>query len=241
MIINGFLRDGLYRVLFSENAEALNSFLFLLFSLFCIVIPYLVGSVNFAVIISRARYNDDVRSRGSGNGGTTNMLRSYGKKAAVLTLLCDMLKGVLAVIFGCALTGLSGGYLAGFFVVLGHTFPIFFKFKGGKGVATTAAVVLVLYPIVFAVMLLCFVIVVVGTKYVSLASVMSALIYPVLVYRFDVMSFGATLGFDVLIAFMISALVIFMHRSNIKRLMSGTESKISFGKKENKKQDENGN
>lgn len=233
MIINGFLLNGFY----SANSMS-NNILYLFFVLLCIIIPYLIGSLNFAVIISKSRYADDVRKHGSGNGGMTNMLRTYGKRAAALTLFGDMAKAVVAVLFGCSLLGLFGGYLASFFVVFGHMFPVFFKFKGGKGVATTGAAILVLYPTVFAVMLLCFVIVVVGTKYVSLASIMSALLYPVLVNRFDVL-FGLEFGFDSLFAFMTTLFVVFMHRSNIKRLMSGTESKISLFKKKDKKEDEN--
>ncbi len=233
MIIRGFLLNGVY----SECAMK-NNALYLLFVFLCILIPYLLGSVNFAVIISRIRYNDDVRNHGSGNGGMTNMLRTYGKLAAFLTLVGDMAKSVLAVLFGCSLLGLFGGYLASFFVVFGHMFPVFFKFRGGKGVATAAAAIAVLYPLVFSVMLLCFIIVVLGTKYISLGSIMSSLLYPILVNRFDEM-FSLTVGFDSLFAILTAAFVIFMHRSNIKRLMNGTESKVSFGKKKEKTGNEN--
>lgn len=234
MIINGFLLNGIY----TQNAMA-NNAIYLLFVLLCIIVPYLIGSLNFAVIISKSRYNDDVRTHGSGNGGMTNMLRTFGKRAAILTLAGDMVKAVIAVLFGCVLLGLFGGYLASFFVVFGHMFPIFFKFKGGKGVATAAAAICVLYPLVFAVMLLCFIIVVCGTKYVSLGSIMSSLLYPILVNRFDAL-FNIQFGFDSLFALLTAAFVVFMHRSNIKRLMEGTESKLSFTKKSKENVDDEG-
>ena len=98
--------------------------------LLCIAIPYLLGSVNFALVISKVFYRDDIRKYGSGNAGMTNMLRTYGKLAAAGTLICDMLKASVSVWFGMLVFGYIGGYAAGFFCVLGHIFPIFFKFKG---------------------------------------------------------------------------------------------------------------
>ena len=167
----------------------------------CMMIPYLLGSLNFGVIISRKAYRDDVRTHGSGNAGTTNMLRTYGKGAAALTLLGDMLKAVVAVAFGyfiftyrsvididntpTLVTDKIGAAVAGLFVMLGHMFPCYFRFKGGKGVATLAMVVLMINPIVFAILMLIFVIIVACTKYVSLGSVMGALLYPVILYAFE--------------------------------------------------------
>ena len=110
------------------------SVVLILLMLLCIAVPYLLGSVNFALVISKVFYHDDIRKYGSGNAGMTNMLRTYGKGAAAATLLCDMLKSVVSVLFGSFLLGTAfGGYLAGMFCVIGHIFPIFFKFKGGKG------------------------------------------------------------------------------------------------------------
>ena len=191
----------------------------------CIIIPYLLGSLNAAILISRVFYRDDIRKYGSGNAGMTNMLRTYGKLPAAATLICDMLKGALSVWFGMLIFADIGASIAGLFVVLGHMFPCFYKFKGGKGVATTAMVVLVTNPIVFAILFLVFLIIVIGTKYVSLGSVMCMLIYPFLLNNFLDEEIK---GFYVLSAFVVSALVIFMHRSNIKRLREGKESKISF-------------
>ena len=193
----------------------------------CMVIPYLFGSLNFAIIISKLFYHDDIRKYGSGNAGTTNMLRTYGKLPAAATLLLDMSKGALSVLFGYLILGNTfGTYLAGLFAVLGHMFPCFYRFKGGKGVATTAVVVLCTNPIVFAILLVIFLVIVIGSKMISLGSVMCMLLYPLLLYRFT--SENAKAG--VLISFLIAGLVIFMHRSNIKRIWEGKESKISFKK-----------
>lgn len=199
--------------------------------LLCMIVPYLLGSLNFAIIISKLFYHDDIRKYGSGNAGMTNMLRTYGKIPALATLILDMAKGAIAVIFGMLVFASLGPAIAGLFSVLGHMFPCFYKFKGGKGVATTAVVILVTNPIVFFILLVIFLIIVVGTKYVSLASIMCAMIYPLILSRFS------NDGFGVLSAFAIAALVVFMHRSNIKRLWDGKESKISLKSKKSQNND----
>ena len=201
------------------------------------IIAYLIGSINFSIIISKKMAGFDVREKGSGNAGTTNMLRSVGKKAAALTLLCDILKGVLAI--GVAI--LAGKFiqnldkallvqLAAIAVVLGHTFPIFFQFKGGKGVATSLGVLLLvnwqigLICLVFAVALIAL------TRMVSLGSVGAAILYPVLV-MFIHTNYTVSEGSGYLIFSIILAVIVtFNHRANIKRLMNGTENRISFKK-----------
>ena len=211
----------------------------------CIVIPYLLGSVNFGVIISNKEYHDDVRIHGSGNAGATNMLCTYGIKAAVLTMLGDMLKAVLAVGLGYLIVGTNvilidpetgeafryvdqfGAAIAGLFVMLGHMFPIFFKFKGGKGVATSAMVILMISPITCLFCFVIFVIIVVGTKYVSLGSVMGLILYPIILTAFS----GGQNPSACMAAVFMALAVVFMHRENIKRLWNGTERKISLGKK----------
>ncbi|MBO5904077.1 MAG: glycerol-3-phosphate acyltransferase, partial [Clostridia bacterium] len=143
------------------------------------------------------------------------------------------------------LTG--GGYMAAFFCMLGHMFPVYYKFKGGKGVAVAAASMLMLNPSVFAIILVCFLVIVGGTKYVSLGSVMCAFLYPVFLKTMNDILFpylyalGVTkIGPDVLFAVLIAVFVIFMHRENIKRLVAGTESKISLGKKPSQEENKNG-
>ncbi len=216
--------------------------------LLCIIIPYLLGSLNFGVMISRKRYNDDIRTHGSGNAGATNMLRTFGTKAAILTMAGDMLKAVVAVGLGYLIVGVNGEFpiagsdqtyrmvdqfgaaIAGLFVMLGHMFPIFFKFKGGKGVSTSAMVVLMISPISFVICLLIFVIIVVGTRYVSLGSVMGMIFYPIILNAFSRIYDPPRNSTACMISVVMAVLVAFMHRENLKRLAAGNESKISFRK-----------
>ena len=187
----------------------------------CALAGYLLGSVNCSIILSRLRYRDDIRRHGSGNAGMTNTLRTYGKLPAVLVLLGDGAKGVLAAWLGGLLAGTAGAYLAGLFAVVGHMFPLFFRFKGGKGVATAAGVILGSCQPVLLFLLLVFLLVVGGSRYVSLGSVTVAALYP-----FAMLWYTRALGPEVLCALLMAALVIWAHRSNIKRLLSGTENKL---------------
>ena len=202
------------------------------------IIAYLIGSINFSIIISKRIAGFDVREKGSGNAGTTNMLRSIGKEAALITLVCDILKGiiaiVIAIIIGAIWQELDRALLvqiAALAVVIGHTFPVFFQFKGGKGVATSLGVLLMinwkigLICLVFALVLMAL------TRMVSLGSVSAAILYPILVLFIDT-NFTISEGtgyfvFSVLLAL----LVAFNHRENIKRILNGTENKLSFKKK----------
>lgn len=206
-------------------------FLTVAFAVLCAIVPYFIGSINPAIIFSRVFFHDDIRSHGSGNAGATNTLRTYGKKMSVLVLSCDILKALISVGFGWLMMGHSiGGAIAGFFVILGHMFPIYYKFKGGKGVACAAAVVLMMSPLSFLFCLLVFVIIVVGTKYVSLASIIGIGLYPLFTRAFIPARRQGAIG---IFAVLIAVFVIFMHRANIKRLFNGEESKISLGKKKN--------
>lgn len=199
------------------------------------IVPYFLGSINPAVLISKGIYKTDVRTLGSGNAGTTNMLRAFGKKAAAATLILDLLKAALAYWFGFFLfLGMTGGAIAGFFVVLGHIFPIFAKFRGGKGVACLAVVALCTSPLTFAIVLGIWLIVVIGTRYVSLGSVMAALLYPLILRAFV----GAADGGSVAFAIAAVCFVIFRHRENLKRLYEGKENKISLFKKKKKEGDD---
>lgn len=192
----------------------------------CAAIAYLCGSVNSAVIISKLLYRDDIRKRGSGNAGATNMLRTYGKVAAGLTLLGDMIKCAAAVIIG-ALLWVDGAYIAGVFCVIGHVFPCWHGFRGGKGVAVTAMVVVLTSPIVFVILLAVFLLVLLGTKYVSLASIMAALLYPVFMSSWNTVVHDEG-NLNVVMAFLQTAIILVMHRENIKRLLNQTEPKISW-------------
>ena len=191
--------------------------------LLCVAVGYLLGSLNSAIIISRLFLHRDIRAHGSKNAGATNMLRTYGKKYAVMTLALDMLKAAVATTLGFLICNIFiGAPLAGFFCVFGHMFPVYYRFKGGKGVACTAIVALMLDPWTFLVMFFCFFAIVLMTRFVSLASVMCAFLYPLLLAAF----FPG--GWIVLMGLLTSAFVVFMHRENIKRLYQGKESKIDL-------------
>lgn len=190
------------------------------------IVGYLIGSLNSAIIISRLFLRRDIRAHGSKNAGATNMLRTYGIKYAVMTLALDMLKAAVATALGFWIASVFvGAPIAGFFCVFGHMFPVYYRFKGGKGVACTAIVALMIDPWTFLVMFFCFFAIVGLTRFVSLASIMCAFLYPLLLNAF----FPA--GWVVLMGVLTTVFVVFMHRENIKRLYHGKESKISFSRK----------
>ena len=201
------------------------------------VISYLLGSLNFGVLLSRKFENEDVRSKGSGNAGTTNMLRNYGKGMAVLTIVGDMAKVMVAILIAKLI--ISEGELsaysifadntniiiksfAGLFAVLGHIFPCYFNFKGGKGVATSGGMV---FMIDWRILLTMFILVVLITKYVSLGSLVMAFFYPVFIFIFYKSALLTV------IALVFAIIVFIAHRENIKKLINKTESKISSKKK----------
>jgi len=210
------------------------------------IVAYLAGSISAAIFVSKRFFKIDIREYGSKNAGATNILRVLGYKAALPVFIFDLLKGVAAVML-VRLTDLehetnpyvSYQILLGICVVAGHIFPIFANFKGGKGVSTTAGVVLAMHPygmlLVFAVFLFFLLL----TRYVSLSSMMGAISFPFIViialsdfYKNETLTMKI---FSVIVAIMI----IFTHRNNIKRLLNKTESKISFRKKQLPKQPEN--
>ena len=219
------------------------------FILAAIVVSYLLGSINSAIIVSKVLYRDDIRKYGSGNAGMTNMLRTYGLGAAGLTLLGDVLKTVIAIVFTAFLFGfnyykgisLNDGYcyMAGLFAVLGHVFPIYYGFKGGKGVLATAAMAIVLTPIPFLILITIFVIIVVASRYVSLGSVTVAVLYPVLVNAYIKFMFGMNPpGILILCLILLAIFIVWCHRENLKRISNRTERKISIGGKKKKEDNE---
>ena len=188
------------------------------------MLSYLLGSLNFSIIISNRYHNDDIRNHGSGNAGTTNMLRTYGRREAILTLTGDALKAIISCLYGYALYGFTGAYIAGFFCILGHCFPIYYRFKGGKGIVTVAFMLLMLDYRVFAILCVLFIILVIATKMVSFGSVICIMLFPLFLYRFS----GA--GTPIVFAMLITILVVFMHRDNIMRIYRGKEAKLDFSK-----------
>ncbi len=200
----------------------------------CALVGYLLGSLSFAILVSRWMFGKDIRQFGSGNAGMTNILRTFGKGAAIAVLLGDFLKGVAGVLVGryifslMGVTGADGGYIAGLFAILGHLFPLYFGFKGGKGVLTSCGVILMLNPYVLLALLLPLLPVLFIVKIVSLISIIGAVLYPFVTYGVLALQNKPAL-YDALFAVPISILIIYMHRENIKRLRAGTEHR--FGSK----------
>lgn len=204
-------------------------------------VSYLLGSVSSAIIVSKLMFKEDVRSHGSGNAGLTNMLRTYGKGAAALTLVGDMAKTALAVFFTALIFGFSykngismSGYcyLAGLCAVLGHVYPIFYGFKGGKGVLVTASMALILCPAIFGALVLLFAIIVAISGFVSLGSIVVASLFPVCVCLYSYFLGGSIPLLTAACTIFLGAFIVWCHRSNIKRLRDGNEKKLSIGKKE---------
>ncbi len=198
-----------------------------------IILSYLIGSINFSVILSKKMAGFDVREKGSGNAGTTNMLRSVGKKAAAITLVCDILKGVISILLAILIGKIACSsnvsllvQVAGISVILGHTFPIFFKFKGGKGVATSLGV-LIMSNWQIGLICLVFALILIGlTQMVSVGSIAAAILYPVLTLFIpqNYIVPGNYLIYSIILA----VIIVFNHRENVKRLLAGKENKISF-------------
>ena len=206
------------------------------------VVCYLIGSISFSVIFTKKLAGFDVREKGSGNAGTTNVLRTAGKFPALLTLVCDILKGVVAILVALLVGQMISAdaktrallvQIAGVCVILGHTFPVFFKFKGGKGVATSLGVILMinweigLICLVFALILMAL------SRMVSLGSLAAAILFPILCMFTDehYLVGGKEAHFAYIIfGIILAIIVIYNHRENIKRLAEGTENKISFKK-----------
>ena len=208
-------------------------------------ISYLLGSISFSIIFTKMFDKRDIRTMGSGNAGMTNVLRTAGMKPGVLTTIFDFVKGVVSCLIGTAifsaLLGTStelyryGVYVAGIAVVLGHMYPIFFGFRGGKGVLTTASFLLMITPSVLACDFSVFLILALLTKYVSLGSVVAAATFPFWGWLFSYLFFFRTgevslryMVITTLLLCFLSAFVVGRHHANIGRLIHGTEKKFSL-------------
>ena len=200
------------------------------------IIGYLLGSVNTSLLVGKIFYKTDIRKHGSGNAGATNTLRILGKGAAIAVLVGDFLKGIIACLIGRYLLGeLTSGsgvylglYIAGFFAVIGHNWPIFFGFKGGKGVITSFAVILMFSPLTALICLAAFVLIVAVTRYVSLGSMLAAMLF---------ISISIIIKEPlplILVGSALVGLIIIRHGENIKRLINGSEKKLSFNNKQRK-------
>ncbi len=213
----------------------------------CCIIAYLLGSLNFAIIFTKLFKGEDIRTLGSGNAGFTNVLRSVGVFPAILTLILDFSKGIISVlIVRLALSLVSVGtftigllfaesvvpvaeYIVCFFALLGHLFPIYYGFKGGKGILVTWGCIMALSPLGAVICLAVFLVGLVATRYVSVGSIMAAASFPIVIFIFKAID-KIYFSYEPLIALLIAIIIIYMHRANIKRLINHTENKISIKK-----------
>lgn len=236
------LERGLLYSIFGENTSSPEITAICIAALFLsYVASYLLGSLNSAIIVSRAMYKEDIRDYGSHNAGLTNVVRTYGKKAALFTLIGDMLKVGLAIF----ITGLLFGfyynkgiswnercYISAFLCMLGHIKPVFYRFKGGKGVLCAASLLLFLAPAVFGVLILLFVTLVAMTKYISVGSIVCAGLMPFVIQGYMEIMGGEGNYHPIIttICIIIAFIIIVSHRANIKRLLHGEENKFHFPK-----------
>lgn len=190
-----------------------------------LIIAYLLGNISTSYIIAKRLAGVDIRTQGSGNAGSTNVLRTLGKKAGAMTFIGDLLKGIIAVFIGYAISKFANidtvisGYVAVFGVVCGHNWPVFLGFRGGKGVATSLGAMIAVNPIIALSCFGLFLIIVAITKYVSLGSVVGIAASPVIMMFLNNKN-------GVIITLFLTISVIYTHRENIKRLINGTERKI---------------
>ncbi|MBR6044646.1 MAG: glycerol-3-phosphate 1-O-acyltransferase PlsY [Ruminococcus sp.] len=219
---------------------------------FSIIFSYLLGSINSAITVCRIWKHKDIRDYGSNNAGLTNVLRVFGKGPALATLLCDLAKGVLAVVI-CRIVvthvfdvvyfdnKLFIGYIAGLAVMIGHIFPIFYGFHGGKGVLITATTLLAIDPLTCLLSVSVFALVLFLTKYVSVGSICAAIAYPIFTVITQSLRDIDACWINAGMACIFSVMIVFMHRSNIKRLLNGTENKFGSKNKTNTEEEtENG-
>lgn len=209
-----------------------------MFKLICLVLGYGFGCIQFAYILGKIANNIDIREFGSGNAGTTNVIRVMGWKAGVITFIGDFLKAVIAVLLCKYLfpeQAFFAGLYAGIGVIIGHNWPFYLKFKGGKGIAATIGTMLAVDPVVGLIAVLILAIVIIVTRYVSLGSILMTAAVPIL---FALFYKGHPQFLEIIALGLVITLFAFIrHRANIKRLLTGTESKI--GQRSKKKVEEN--
>lgn len=199
-----------------------------------ILTAYLLGSIPTAVIVGKVFYGIDIRTVGSGNAGATNTIRTLGMKAGIPVLLFDVLKSLVAVELSLYLNNPLFSenqleiykILLGAAAVLGHVFPVFASFKGGKGVATIVGMLIALYPMTFLVILGCFILMMVFTRIVSASSIVCSILFPLI----EIFIFHETRPPLVILAIAVAIFIPYTHRENIKRLIAGTEKKFDFGR-----------
>jgi glycerol-3-phosphate acyltransferase PlsY len=186
------------------------------------ILGYFIGSIPFSFIVSKYLGKIDIREHGSGNSGATNVFRTLGRRAGLLAFLGDFLKGMLAALIGLKFFDTNGALICAGLAIIGHCYPVWLKFKGGKGVATSAGMIMTLTPAVGAILIVYQLSVIFKTRIMSLASITAAALYPILVFAFsyepEYVAYSTFIGL----------FVIYRHRANLKRLLNGTESKLKF-------------
>lgn len=197
-------------------------------ALLCMVLPYLIGSINPAILICKRIWGKDIRDYGNGDADFNNVWGACGRKYGLLVMVLDFLKATAAVWLGIVLFESIGGALAGFFVIFGHMFPIFHGLRGGKGMICLAGVVLTLNWLTFLVLLVIFFIGLIGTKLLPFASVMTALLYPLILNAF------ANRGLNVAMAVITTVFIVYTNRKNLSRMREGKEPKTELFKKKEK-------
>lgn len=193
--------------------------------LICILISYFLGNISGSIVFGKILFNKDIRNYGSKNAGTTNALRVFGIKVGLLTFVIDLLKSVLACFIGYKLIGLNGIYISALFVVLGHNWPIFLNFKGGKGIASSFGFMVFFDYKIAIILMLFFALIAFITKYISLSSMLSTIIAIPLCFIF-----GYRDLFLFLTLFILCVLSLYRHKDNIIRLINKKENKISLDK-----------
>ncbi len=190
----------------------------------CAAAAYLLGSISFGILLTK-NSGHDIRKEGSGNTGASNALRVFGLRTGLVTFICDILKAVISVLLGKALAGEYGGMLAGLFVIIGHNWPLFFGFKGGKGISCSCAVVLLNFPGPGAIAIAICIAAIAITRYISVGSMLLLVSYAVILCV--IKPFWPHGVWAIVLAVMAVA----RHHGNIRRLLNGTENKLSFKKK----------
>ena len=196
-------------------------------NLMVLIAAYLLGSINTSIIVSKIMLGDDIRNHGSGNAGATNTLRTVGKKGAVLVVVGDILKTIIAIYIGKFILNFDQNavFIAGLGTVLGHNFPLYFKFKGGKGIVVSTTAMFFADPVIGLIVFVVAISIMAISKYVSLGSVLGAVLFVVCAFIFK----SQNTDF-IVFAMMLALLAIYMHKSNIVRLFNGTENKLNFKK-----------
>ncbi|MBP3369011.1 MAG: glycerol-3-phosphate 1-O-acyltransferase PlsY [Clostridia bacterium] len=224
---------GLIGYYFNKSGTSVPLLLSLALVFVYVFIPYLLGSINSAIIVSKKMYKDDVRNHGSGNAGFTNMMRTYGKSAAIITFAGDILKTVVSILVGWCVFGYLTAYVAGAASFIGHLYPVYYGFRGGKGVLSAATMILMVDWRIFLILLVIFVFLVAISKYISLGSTVCAMMFPILLNRMNYTG----IHMIEFVAMFIGIVIVIKHRENLKRILNGTESKFKFKKSKEVKTD----